>query len=303
MKKIALSVLLVLFVFTAGFANGQEEAAAPQGVNVAEAAASFFAEYPEGGYIIKEDMFLQKVAAGEEMFVIDIRRAEDYAAGHIKGAVNMPWGPAIAEGLASVPTDVPVYLYCYSGQTAGQTVALMNVAGIPVKSVRYGYKFGIATIDGYEAAVDTTAVALPAASRTIDPNIQAAVDAYYAELANVAGTPFASNIISSENAKKIHDAGDDSVQFVDIRRKEDYDKGRIEGAINLPYGAGMQDLFASLPADKKLIVNCYSGQTAGQTVAIMKLMGYDAVSLKGGMGTPMNKPMGWTTEGFPVVLE
>lgn len=303
MKKIALSILLVLFVFTAAFANGQEEAAAPEGVDVSEAAAAFFADYPEGGYIIKEDAFLQKFVSGEEMFVIDIRRPDDYAAGHIKGAVNMPWGPAIAADLASVPTDVPVYLYCYSGQTAGQTVALMNVAGIPVKSVRYGYKFGIATVDGYEEAVDTVAVALPEAEREIDPNIQAAVDAYFAEISEAAGTPFASNIISSENAKKIHDAGDESVQFVDIRRPDDYDEGHIEGAINLPYGAGMQDLFASLPADKKLIVNCYSGQTAGQAVAIMELMGYDAVSLKGGMGTPKNKPMGWTTEGFPVVLD
>jgi len=213
----------------------------------------------------------------------------------------MPWGPAVAAGMASVPEGAPIYLTCYSGQTAGQTVALMNVAGIPVKSIRYGYNFGISKVEGFEAAVDTVAVELPPATRTIDPNIQAAVDSYYAEFASLKGTPFASNIISSENAKKILDAGDDSVMFLDIRRAEDYAKGHIETAVNMPYGAGMQELFASLPVDKKIIVNCYSGQTAGQTVGIMKLMGYDAASLKGGMGTPLNAPMGWVTEGFPVV--
>ncbi|MCK5674871.1 MAG: rhodanese-like domain-containing protein, partial [Spirochaetales bacterium] len=68
-----------------------------------------------------------------------------------------------------------------------------------------------------------------------------------------------------------------------------------------PWGKGMNDMFASLPADKKIIVNCYSGQTAGQTIAGLKFLGYDAVSLKGGMGTAGNAPLGWANKEYPVI--
>jgi rhodanese-related sulfurtransferase len=58
---------------------------------------------------------------------------------------------------------------------------------------------------------------------------------------------------------------------------------------------------AELPKDKKIVVYCYTGQTAGQATAALRMMGYDAVSLNGGMGTPANAPMGWANKGYPVV--
>ena len=94
---------------------------------------------------------------------------------------------------------------------------------------------------------------------------------------------------------------DDSVVFLSIRKAEDFAKGHIEGAINIPWGKGMQEQFSTLPKDKKIIVYCYTGQTANQTVAGLKLLGYDVVSLKGGMGMPSNAPNGWANKGFPIV--
>ncbi len=62
--------------------------------------------------------------------------------------------------------------------------------------------------------------------------------------------------------------------MVDLRSAEDYAAGHIEGAINLPYGKGMQENFSILPTDKTLILQCYSGQTASQTMAGLRVMGY-----------------------------
>ncbi|HCJ57468.1 MAG TPA: sulfurtransferase, partial [Clostridiaceae bacterium] len=59
--------------------------------------------------------------------------------------------------------------------------------------------------------------------------------------------------------------------------------------------------FNTLPKDKKIIVYCYTGQTAGQTVAALRLLGYDAVSLNAGMGTPATGDAGWMNKGYPVV--
>jgi rhodanese-related sulfurtransferase len=266
-------------------------------VDKAEEAALAYFSGLEGNNIINEADFIGKVKAGESMFILDIRRAADYAAGHVSGAVNLPWGPELAAGFKMIPQTGPVYVYCYTGQTAGQAIALMRMAGIPATSVRYGFVRGISMVDGHKDLVVSDPVA-PSGSYSIDPAIQAAVTDYFA---NLGTAPFVNNIITAPDAAAIHKAGDTSVQFVDIRTAEDYAKGHIQGALSVPYGKGMQTLFADLPADKKLIVNCYSGQTAGQAVGIMRMLGYDAVSMNSGMGTPLTQGKGWANEGFEVV--
>lgn len=302
MKKAIFLLLALALVAGFGFANGDGEAeasAAPMVDVVEDAALAYFSDFAEGGYIIKEDVFLGKVQAGEDMFILDIRQPDVYAEGHVAGAVNIPWGPELAAKINMIPQTGQVYLYCYTGQTAGQTVAVFNAAGIPVKSVRYGFVRGISTVEGFEASISTDSADMPQMTYDIDPATQAAVDAYFGDFG---AAPFKNNIVAAADAAAILDAGDDSVQFVDLRKADDYAKGHIEGAISLPYGAGMQAGFGDLPADKKLIVNCYSGQTAGQTVGILRLLGYDAVSINSGMGTPKTGAKGWVNEGFDVVM-
>lgn len=279
-----------------------ETEAAVETVSLQDLVVEYFAELPNtGSHIINENDFVAAAIAGEEMTVIDIRRAEDFAAGHIAGAVNLPWGSsALVDQLANIPQEGNIYLHCYSGQTAGQAVALMNFAGIPVRSIRYGFNFGISKVEGYEAIMGEEVGTLGAANEIAQP-VMDAYAGYYAEMAEAAGTPFASNLVSVDNALAIWEAQDPSVQFVSIRRPDDFAANHIEGAINVPFGATMPELFASLPADKKLIIYCYSGQTAGQTIAALRVLGYDAVSLAGGMGTPANAPLGWMNAGHPVV--
>jgi rhodanese-related sulfurtransferase len=55
--------------------------------------------------------------------------------------------------------------------------------------------------------------------------------------------------------------------------------------------------------DKTVVVYCYTGQTAGQAVAGMRLLGIDAVSLNGGAGMEANQPMGWVNKGYELVTE
>ena len=306
-----LTILLFLFLTTGLlFAGGSSEpapaskAVEAQLTAVEAAVAKYYDELPAHIYKISQKEFAQKVNAGEDMLVIDIRSAADYAKGHITGAVNIPWGPALYDNLKYIPRSGQVYIHCYSGQTAGQAVMLLNAAGVPARSVNLGWNFGISKVDGI-AALTTTEAAELDKSKTYDtdPEIDAAYKAYYARFAEIKGTPFASNIVSEENAKKILESGDDSAVFVSIRKAEDYAKEHIETATNIPYGKSMQKGFSALPADKKIIIYCYSGQTAGQTVAALRLLGFDAVSLKGGMGVGANAPLGWKNKGYPVVSE
>lgn len=79
-----------------------------------------------------------KIAEGEEMTIISVRRADAYAAGHIPGAINIAYGPDIVNSLSQINPDAPVYVYCYTGHTAAQATALLQMLGYDAYSVGYG---------------------------------------------------------------------------------------------------------------------------------------------------------------------
>ena len=311
MKKISALLLVLALMFTFfSVSCAKEEAAAPAAAEkvvektaeavvevnaVEEAALAYFADFP-GNRIIPTDKVMEKMDAGEDFLLLDIRKAADYEKGHLKGAVNAPWGPAIAEALAWLPDDKPVYVNCYTGQTAGQTVAALNVAGIKAESIKYGWNLGISKTEGVDAYITTDVAMAPDASGVkYDADIKAAVEAYFNVIPDKG-----SNIWPAAKVKEALDAEDD-IMVVSIRQQDAWDAGHIEGATLIPWAKGMQEKFSMLPKDKTIVVHCYSGQTAGQAVGILRLLGYDAVSMKSGMGTPVTAPSGWANEGFPVV--
>ena len=268
---------------------------------VEEAVNCYFANLPSNNHKISQVDFVDKVKAGEDLFVLDIRQPDVYNNAHIKGAVNLPWGPdTIPANLDKLPAGETLYVYCYSGQTAGQTVALLNFAGFDAKSVNLGWNLGISGVDGYEAATETEVNKLAGAtSYKVDPEIKLAITDYYKGLADVKSTMFKNYKVGEETLKMMIDAEQD-ITLLSIRQRDAFSEGHIAGAINIPWAEGMQEYFGQLP-DNKIVVYCYTGQTAGQTVAGLKMLGYDAVSLNGGMGMACNSPKGWTNKGFDVV--
>jgi rhodanese-related sulfurtransferase len=127
-------------------------------------------------------------------------------------------------------------------------------------------------------------------SANVEKKLQQAVAAYYEKM------PDDSYKIPEADLKKLVDAKDTSIFILDIRAETDYDKGHIEGAVNIPFKEVGRNL-DKLPQDKKIIVYCYTGQTGGQTTALLNIAGYDARSLNGGMNN------GWAKAGYPVVTE
>ena len=269
---------------------------------VEEAVDGYFANLPGDNGMIGEKDFVEKVKAGEDLFILDIRQPDVYNEGHVRGAVNVPWGPeAIPAALDKLPGDETIYVYCYTAQTANQTVALLNFAGFEAKSVRFGWNLGITRVDGYEDIVETSANELNGVTDyKINENIKSAIVDYYAGLEDVSDTMFKNYKISEDMLKMALDS-DSDLMVVSIRQPQAYSEGHIEGAINIPWGKGMQEYFGQLPEDKKLGVYCYTGQTAGQAVAGLRMLGYEAVSLNGGMGTPSNEPYGWSNKGYETV--
>ncbi|MFZ5826677.1 MAG: rhodanese-like domain-containing protein [Bacillota bacterium] len=89
------------------------------------------------------------------------------------------------------------------------------------------------------------------------------------------------NMIEGAALKAKVEGKDATIYLLDIRKPEDFAKGHIAGAVNIPMGKVGAEL-NKFPKDKQIVVMCYSGQTSGQTVAALRIAGYNAISLKGG---------------------
>ena len=65
-----------------------------------------------------------------EVYWIDVRTAEEFSAGHVAGAVNIPY-EEIANRIGEVTSDkdASVYLYCRSGRRSGIAMNALREAG------------------------------------------------------------------------------------------------------------------------------------------------------------------------------
>lgn len=254
-----------------------------------KAAKDYFRNAASNVYKSQPADVFAAIDAGKDILIIDVRDYDDYKAGHLKGAVNIPYSE-IGKSLESIPDDVQIYVNCYSGQTASQTVALLNVAGKKADNIQGGWNNGISQAEGYEKYVETTENTLSGKTYAVNADIKKAIVDYY-EFASANDNLNIKADALYESVK----AGDNKYTIVDIRSAEDYAAGHIEGAnINVPFASAMPDGFESIPKDKPVLVYCYSGQTGSQTTAILRMLGYDAYNLSGGM-------TGWTTAEYPTV--
>lgn len=279
MKKVLYAVLAILLLVTMVSCSGNA---------VEDAASAYFADDFANPMIGWTDLFAM-MDAGDAPYILSIRGAEDFEAGHIDGAYLASWNGDLSEKVSMLPTDQPVYVYCYSGQTAGQATAIFRMLGIDAYSVKSGFNKGAMTVDGYEAYVaEGAAPAMADAGAKMDKDVLAFAEEYFSATKDNANFK-----ITAEDTFAKLEAGD-NLLVVDVRKADDYALGHVEGAMSLPFGAGMD--FSSLPTDTQLVVACYSGQTAGQTTSVLRALGYDAVSMHYGMG-------GWTDAELPVVTE
>ena len=211
--------------------------------------------------------------------IIDMRSPEDYAQGHIKGAVNLS-GVQLADNLDKLPTDKTLLLYCYTGQNCG-------LAMVPLKA--YGYKTisiskGFPSVQSAGFDLDTVAVAFkPTETKApADPKSAAALTGIkenYSAIAKQAGAK--TLILKAADAKALVDGSPDKYVYIDLRSAEDYDKAKVKGAISAPL-ADLQAKMASFPKDKTLVLYCYSGQTSAMSTAPLKAEGFKMVSISGG---------------------
>ncbi|MFN5010673.1 MAG: rhodanese-like domain-containing protein, partial [Gammaproteobacteria bacterium] len=69
-------------------------------------------------------------AGGGAPIVLDVRRAEEFAAGRVPGARNLPHDRIVADpAVLGVPKDAEIVVYCQSGRRANMALEALQKAG------------------------------------------------------------------------------------------------------------------------------------------------------------------------------
>jgi rhodanese-related sulfurtransferase len=127
----ALILVLLVAALLAGraFAGDGAASAAPAApaasTTAAPAAAASSVQVP----LVSQDVLLDRQAKKDpQLFVLDVRTSQEYAEGHVPGAINIPHDQ-VASRLAEVPKDKDVVIYCRSGRRAALAAEVLESKG------------------------------------------------------------------------------------------------------------------------------------------------------------------------------
>ena len=119
MRKLAVTVLQAMWML------GVQSAA-----QAGDPPAPAKAEAPAATPLVEADQLLSlKQAKGADLLLLDVRKPEEFAAGHVPGAINIPHDQ-LASRLSELPRrDKPVVVYCRSGRRAALAEDVLRQAG------------------------------------------------------------------------------------------------------------------------------------------------------------------------------
>lgn len=88
--------------------------------------------------VIQAEEVLSKVTA-KAAFLLDVRAPEHFRAGHIAGAINIPFQTLMEEpNLKQLPPAQQIIVVCYDGHAASQATRLLNQLGYDAVALRDG---------------------------------------------------------------------------------------------------------------------------------------------------------------------
>ncbi len=299
MLAFGIAALVLIPVFTVGMA---EEAPETSQFDVIATAADEYLNDPDTLFNISSKDLLAEMLS-DNPYIISCRSAEDYAIGHVPGAINVSAGSLFkTESLAKLPKDGQITAYCYTGHTGSQVAALLNLCDYDATNLLWGIMGWTKDTDVANKQFSNPATDLPAetlaneATVTYDlPAVDNTSSTDVSEIVQAACDNYASNGFKNISTGDLYelitddDPANDPV-ILSVRSAEDYAKGHIPGAINIGFtNIAKGENLQKLNPDKQIVVYCYTGRTASQATAILNALGYDATNLLWGIS-------GWTTD-------
>jgi rhodanese-related sulfurtransferase len=92
--------------------------------------------------IVPASTVFENIADGDDSndyVIVSVRGAEQYALGHVPGAINIGWrAVAKPDNMAKLPTDKPIAIYCYTGHTGMVAATVLGVMGYETHNMKFG---------------------------------------------------------------------------------------------------------------------------------------------------------------------
>ncbi|MBK8034340.1 MAG: rhodanese-like domain-containing protein [Chloroflexi bacterium] len=250
--------------------------------------ASYVAGLPETFNAVRVADLATELAAENDLLLVDVRTADEFAEGFIAGAINIPLGE-LTQHLDLLPNlDQPMVVYCGSGHRSAIAMTALNLLGYTnVRSMLSG--FGGWTNAGNPVSTELTE-AVAGTAPEFDVDVFAAVDAYMTSIPEGYWTVRAPDLAVEliENPPIL----------IDVRTDGEWAAGWIEGAVHVSF-ADMFTLQAEWPQDLTASIVVYDNPThrSSMTMTILRMLGYENVRvLAGGVGA-------WTNAGQALVTE
>ncbi len=287
--------LLAILVISFALVSCEKE---EEEINEAQVLVEYLESAAGGNYAntdmpaIKSAEYVKTLNTTGANYIIDVRQAADYNAGHIENAVNVPATDVLdhLEGTTDDDSKDEIHIVCYSGQSAAWVTCLLRLAGY---DNAFSMKFGMSswhadfagswqnnvsnqystqfTSDVTEKGAEGDLPVLTTGFETGEEILAARIDAVFAE----GFTP-----ARATNAEVFGSL--DNYYIVNYWPEAEYlVPGHIPGAMQYTPKASIAldtDL-KTLPAGQAVVVYCYTGQTSANMAAYLRVIGYDAKSL------------------------
>lgn len=246
-------------------------------------------EYENPNLIIYIDEL--KNLSDSDIVIMDVRAPEQYAEGHIPGAINLDWSKFRKERGVFVGVENATRILGEHGINEGNEIIVYCSSATGTQCPASYYMFWMLE---YLGQVNVS---------VLDGGFNAWCAAYgYTQNVTMrVPTNYTAHVIEERFADTEwvqNNLNNPEVQIVDARTTEDYKLGHIEGAININYktlfrdgdrlrGADELELFlspvviAGLDKNKDTVVYCQSGAISSFLYLALRMMGYQVRNYDG----------------------
>lgn len=247
--------------------------------------------------------------ADDALFIIDFRGEDHYNNGHIEGAVN--WSiKDLIDNLDQIPATAQVVCVCYTGQTASQASAALNLLGYDAWNLKFGM-CGWTSDEDINLGKWTTSLPEYDVPMVTDPftlddtfeypvleleteDVMEAVE-YYLDMylsdgtKNIAADALYANLVDGDTSN--------DPTILNYWNETMYNDGHIQTAVQ----ANPIDmtLLEGVDPEKPVVVYCHTGQTSSKIVCWLNALGYDAYSMLFGVNSIDTEFPGLTTYHAP----
>ncbi|OYT16050.1 MAG: hypothetical protein B7C24_09835 [Bacteroidetes bacterium 4572_77] len=306
-RNIIFSILLSMLLFsscTESYSPGEDIKIVPgDTITVPETEALLRFINNSGDYInskyspslVRSSVIFDELGAN---LILDIRKKEDYVAGHINGAVHKDRSEIMDYLENEIAPSIydKIVIVCKNGQSSAYVASVLRLVGYSnAFSMSYGMSAWNKSLDNWSPKISSKYTnKLEQKTNPVEgmhPYPQLATgERCGAEILQARGrtllnTPFAKLKISADRVFKEYE----DFYIINLWPEDRYKVGHIPGAYQYTprKDINSKTLLNTIPSDKKILVYGYTGQSSAFMTAYLRLLGYNAFTLPFGANSFM----------------